>query len=152
MALRGAFDDLALPVTSFIPEIQVTATAQASGVIAPAALVGATFNILTSSGATALTLPTAAALYAQLVADLQAAGLSNPLQNIANGVFFENGGVTCEVRISNSNAGTLTLTTGAGITLTAGAPVVAATGTVDFILVLTSPTTATMTRIGSGAA
>jgi hypothetical protein len=151
MAQRGVFDDLALPVTSFIAEIQLTATAQASGVIAPAALVGATFNILSSSGATALTLPTAAALYSQLQSVLQAAGLPNALQNLANGVFFENGGVTFEVRIANTNAGALTISTGSGITLTAGAAIVALTGTVDFLLSLTSPTTAVMTRIGSGA-
>jgi hypothetical protein len=149
MALRGAFDDLALPVTSFVAEIQVTATAQASGVIAPAALVGATFNILTSSVATALTLPTAAAIYAQLVSVLQAAGLSNPLQNIANGVFFENGGVPCEVRFANS-AAALTISTGAGITLVGSFAAIATGATVDAVLNLTSPTTATLTRIGSG--
>jgi hypothetical protein len=151
MALRGAFDDLALPVTSYVAEYQVTSISQASGVIPASALVGATFNFLIQSGATALTLPTAAALYAQLQSVLQAAGLPNPLQNMANSVFFENGGLTCGVRISNSNAGALTVTTGAGITLTGSFASIATTTTIDAILTFTSPTTATLVRVGSGA-
>lgn len=152
MAQRGVFDDSAFPVTSFIPEIQVTATAQASGVIPVAAIVGATFDVLTTSGATALTLPTAAAIYAQLVSALQAVGIQVPQQNIANSPFFANGGPSWEVRITNTNAGALTVSTGAGITLTGSFAAIAQNTSVDAVLVLTSPTTATLTRIGSGAA
>lgn len=150
MAQRGVFDDLALPVTSFIPEIQVTATAQASGVIPVAAIVGATFNVLNSSVATALTTPTAAAIYAQLVAVLQAAGIQVPQQNIANSPFFANGGPTWEIRIGNT-AAQLTISAGAGVTIVGTATVATTTGTTDFVLTLTSPTTATLTRIGTGS-
>lgn len=150
MAQRGVFDDLALPVTSFIPEIQVTATAQASGVIPVAAIVGATFNVLNSSVATALTTPTAAAIYAQLVAALQAVGIQVPQQNIANSPFFANGGPTWEIRIGNT-AAQLTISAGAGVTIVGTATVATTTGTTDFVLTLTSPTTATLTRIGTGS-
>lgn len=149
MAQRGVFDDLAFPVTSFLPEIQVTATAQASGVIPVAAIVGATFNVLNSSVATALTTPTAAAIYAQLVAVLQAAGIQVPQQNIANSAFFANGGPTWEVRIGNT-AAQLTISAGTGVTIVGTATVATTTGTTDFVLALTSPTTATLTRIGTG--
>lgn len=151
MAQRGVFDDLALPVTSFIPEIQVTATAQASGVIPVAAIVGATFNVVQASAATSLATPTAAALYAQLVAVLQAVGIQVPQQNIANSPFFANGGPSWEVRFSNTSGGTLAITAGSGVTLVGTFTGIATLTCVDAVVVLTSPTTATITRIGSGA-
>lgn len=150
MALRGAFDDLAFPVTSYLPENQLTTTAQASGAIAANLLVGACYNILTQSGATALTTPSAAQLYAQFVQALQANGLSNPLQNLANPVFNENGGVTFQVRVVNSNASTLTLTAGAGVTITGTATIITVNYR-DYSVVLTSPTTAVFTNLGGGA-
>jgi hypothetical protein len=150
MALRGAFDDLALPVTSFMAEYQITNTALASGALPAAAFTGATFNVINSSVATALTTPTAAAIYAQLVSVLQAAGLPVPQQNIANSTFFENGGPTWEVRISSSVVGPLVVTGGTGVTIV-GTASIAQNTSIDFILALTSPTTATLTRIGSGA-
>jgi hypothetical protein len=149
MALRGAFDDLAIPVTGFLPENQFSTTSQASGAILATALVGACYNILTSSGATALTTPTAAQMYAQLVADLQVLGFSNPLQNLANALFNENGGVTFEIRIQNSNASTLTLTGGTGVTIV-GTATIATASYRDYAVCLTSPTTATLTNLGGG--
>lgn len=148
MALRGAFDDLSLPATAFMAEIQVNSTAQASGAIAANLLVGAKYNILLTSVSTALTTPTAAAMYAQLVSVLQAAGLPNPLQNIANPVFNENGGISFEIRISTSGAG-LTISANTGVTISGTATV--ATGSYrDFLVDLTSPTTATITNLGGG--
>lgn len=149
MALRGAFDDLALPVTAFLAELQVNSTAQASGAIAANLLVGAKYNILSTSVSTALTTPTAAAMYAQLVSVLTTAGLPNPLQNLANPVFNENGGsISFEIRISTSGAG-LTISAGTGVTISGTATI--ATGAYrDFLVNMTSPTTAVVTNLGGG--
>lgn len=148
MSMRGVFDDLMLPGSAYFPEQQYTAITQASGTLPVAAIVGATNNVMSQSGATALTLPTAAAIYAQLLQAL-ASVLPVPQANIVNGL-FNGGALNWTVTFINTNGGTLTLSAGTGITLT-GTATLATSTTRTYVVTLTSPSTATFQNIGSGS-
>ncbi len=114
---------------------QYTAIATASGVFAASAMVGAQDVVMLSSGATALTTPTAAAVLAALA-------LITKLPN--NGV-----GLSYVLRIINTNAGTLTITMDASITAT-GTLTLATNTWREFIVTLGTGTTATWQAIGTG--
>jgi len=148
MALRGAFDDLALPAADYLPVVAVTTTAQASGVAPVAGFAGAQQNVLVSSAATALTTPTAAQIYAQFVSALQLAGLANPGQNTALSAGIL--GSSYIVEIVNSDASGLTLTAGTGVTFVGTNVIAAAAGSRTYAVNIVSPTVVTMTSIGSG--
>lgn len=96
------------------------------------------FNLTGTLGAgAALTLPTVAALIASLPSVVQA----NPV------------GITWQLRILNTSSGAFawTVTTNTGWTLN-GSMAVAQNTFVDFVLTITSATTASLQRVGSGTA
>lgn len=96
------------------------------------------FNLTGTLGAgAALTLPTVA----NLIAALPSAVQSSPV------------GITWQLRILNTSSGAFawTVTTNTGWTLN-GSMVVAQNTFVDFVLTITSATTATLQRVGTGTA
>ena len=127
--------DLAPGIQVNLDPIKYTAIATASGVFAASAMVGAQKVVLLSSGATALTTPTAAAVLAALAA-------IKPLP--ANGV-----GLIYTLRVINTNGGTLTLTMDASITAT-GTLTLATNTWREFLVTLGTGTTATIQSIGTG--
>jgi len=127
--------DFAPGVQNNLSPAQYTAISTASGVFAAAAMIGAQDTIMLSSGATALTTPTAAAL-------LTALALITKLP--AGGV-----GLVYLLRVINTNAGTLTLTMDASITGT-GTLTMATNTWRDFMVTIVTGTTATMQAIGTG--
>lgn len=114
---------------------QYTAIATASGVFAASAMVGAQDVVLLSSGATALTTPTVAAVLTALAA----------IQKLPN----NGAGLVYVLRVINTNGGTLTLTMDASFT--ASGTLTMATNTWrEFIITLTSATAGTWQSIGTG--
>lgn len=108
---------------------QVTSIASGNGALAAAQMAGAELTDLITSGATALTTPSAAALLA-----------ATPNGQI---------GMSYVLRIINTNAGTLTITADASITTT-GTMTIATNTWREFVITFTSATTATMKSIGTG--
>lgn len=139
MTTLGVFRDDFYPTTVALANTVYNATAVASGVI-PIALFGVADEVyLASSGATALTTPSAAAIYAQAQLTLQLAGIVQPQVN----------GVNYDLRIINTNVGTLTLTAGAGVTISG--PATMATNTFrDYIVTITSQGAVTLQSVGAG--
>jgi hypothetical protein len=127
--------DMLPGVQNNLDPLKYTAISTASGVFAASAMVGAQSVVLLSSGATALTTPTAAAVLAALAA-------IKALPN--NGV-----GLQYVLRVINTNGGTLTLTMDASITAT-GTLTIATNTWRDFQVTLGTGTTATMQAIGTG--
>jgi hypothetical protein len=127
MSTRGVFDDSVIQPAALLPFSQYQPTALASGAIAAALVAGCMENVLVSSGATALTLPSAVQIYGVV-------GI--------NGLQFR-------LRIINTNGGTLTLTAGAGITVT-GSLTLATNTWREYDVTLTGPSTATFKSIGTG--
>lgn len=151
MTALGAFRDDVYNAVNVLTNAQVTATAQASGVLQATALAGAVENYIVSSGATALTTDSAVNMIAQLQQAVAVAyknsitgfGSSvNPLPGIPN--LFN---LTFFVAIENTNGGTLTLTAGAGVTFVGVATVTTVT-TRTWVVAVTSPTTVTFTTVG----
>lgn len=132
MSTRGAWDDAYLQATDFLPQTQYTSISQASGTIAPSAVLGACETVLATSGATALTTPSANALYT--------AGLGAAPTMI---------GFIYNLRIINTNAGTLTLTAGTGVTIN-GTATIATNTWRDFIVTIAGPNVATWQAVGTG--
>jgi hypothetical protein len=127
MTARGVFDDSVIQPAALLPFSQYQTTALASGVIPAALITGCMENVLVSSGATALTLPSAAQLYA---------ALSMP-------------GLQYRLRIINTNAGTLTVTAGTGITVT-GSLTLATNTWREFDVTLNGANAATFKSVGTG--
>lgn len=127
MTTRGVFDDSILQPAVLLPFSQYQTTALASGVIPAALIAGCMENVLVSSGATALTVPTAAQIYA---------AVSVP-------------GLQYRLRVINTNAGTLTLTAGTGITVT-GSLTLATNTWREFDVTLTGQSSASFKSIGTG--
>lgn len=124
--------DMVQPVGSTLPFVQYNAISTASGVFSAAVAVGAQEVIISSSGATALTTPTAAAMLAALP------------KLPANGV-----GLIYFLRVINTNAGTLTLTMDASVT--GNGTLTIATNTFrDFMVTFNTASTATWQSIGTG--
>lgn len=140
MTTLGVFrDDFYNPIGT-LPMMQLKTISQASGVIAAANLAGASECYLVQSGATALTTDSAANIIAALVSAIQtAAAGAFPLPNIQN--------ITFTLSIWNTNAGTLTLTGGAGVTIS-GTATLATTVERQYMVAVTSPTTITLTNLG----
>jgi hypothetical protein len=136
MTQKTITDDL-LSWTAFLPPEQAISNSQASGTLPVTAVCGAQECYLTCSGATALTLPSAAAVYAAI----QALVAGVQVSNIASFNFY--------LRIINTNGGTLTLTAGTGNTIT-GTATLATETTRDFVVSVTSPNAATYTSVGTG--
>ena len=139
MTTLGVFRDDFYPQFTALPSYQYSSTSQASGVIPVANIAGAAECYMTQSGATALSTPTAAAMYAQLIQSLVLAGVSPNSLN----------GTTYFVRIINTNGGTLTLTGGTGVTFL-GTATLATNTSRDFIVTVTSPVTVTFQSVGTG--
>lgn len=123
MATRSTGD------VSNLPDYIYQTTAATSGVITAGLLTGGTTSVLSSSGATALTTPTAAALLA-----------ATP-----------NGGLGTSwlIRLINTNAGTLTITADATVTVT-GTKTLATNTWREFICTILTATTASWQQIGTG--
>lgn len=144
MATRGVFDDAFYNPIHVLPTVQFTSIAAGNSTLTAAQVSGAQETVLASSGATSLTLPTAAQLFL---------ALQNLVPNFG-GVLGVGGtgssivGLSYKLRVINTNAGTLTIVTGTGITLTGTATIVTQAFR-DFLVTITSPTTATVTSIGS---
>jgi hypothetical protein len=110
-----------------------TTAALTAGTLTAAQIAGADTVYLSNSGATpgAQTLPAASVLFA-----------AQPGAQT---------GDSYVLRIINTGAGTLTVTDDVGATITLSGHVAITTNTfVDYLITFTSPTTATMTSIGSG--
>lgn len=154
MTQLGVFRDDFYNAINVLPNAQLTATAQASGVLAATALASAVENYVVSSGATALTTDSAANIVAnlqnclikQLQAQLANGSAGSPpagLPNLVNISFY--------VSVANTNAGTLTLSAGAGVTLT-GSAAVLTSAVRQWLVTVTSPTTVTFATLGGAAA
>jgi len=141
MSNRAVFHDTFSGVF-LLPPFQYTVTAAASGAILPAAVTGSQENVLLSSGATALTTPTAANMYATLLAALAAQG-SGPFANVPSTFSYR-------VRVINTNAGTLTLTAGTGVTIT-GLATIATNTWREYVVTPGGNNTCTFQSIGTGA-
>ena len=141
MATRGVFDDNFFQGDDYLLGCQFSSTSVASGTLLATQTCGASETYLTQSGATALTLPSAAAVYAQLILLLTQQSCATP-GNLAASVVYK-------LRIINTNAGTLTLTAGTGNTLTGTATLATQTWR-DFVVTVTSPTTITYQSVGTG--
>lgn len=153
MTMLGVFrDDFYNPV-SVLTTGQFTATAAASGVLAASAIAGASENYVSSSGATALTLDTAANIIARLqnavavqlaasgaVAAGTQGGAPPGLPNLLN--------VTFMFYIRNTNAGTLTLTLPTGITLANGVATIATTVERQYMITVTGPNSLVLNDLG----
>ncbi len=141
MTTIGVFRDDFYPGLTALGSYQFTSISQASGVIPVAAVSGTAESYLTQSGATALTTPSAAAIIAQILAQLAAAGINQPANQIA-------APFTYYVRVINTNAGTLTITAGTGVTMLGTATLATATWR-DF-LVTVSGAAVTFQSVGTG--
>ena len=152
MTALGAFRDDFYNAVNVLINGQFNSTSQASGVLAASVLAGATENYVSSSGATALTLDSTVNIIAQLQqavataykAAINAAGAGvNPpsgVPNLFNVAFY--------VAIRNTNAGTLTLTLGAGQTLGNGVLTIATGVERQYLFTVTSPTTILINDLG----
>lgn len=112
-----------------LPPTQYTSISSGNGVLTGAQAAGAGLTALLTSGATALTTPTAAQLLAA----------------IPNGQV----GMSYVLRIVNTNAGTLTITADASVTAT-GTLTIATNTWREFVITFTSAIAATMKQIGTG--
>lgn len=147
MTALGVFRDDYYNAAATLTETQYNAISQASGVLAASVMAGARSTVVLSSGATALTTDSAINIIAAIqiaVANAYKQGLGafaagvNPPPGVPN--LFN---VTYTLTIVNTNAGTLTLTAGAGVTLAGTTTVVTASMRV-YEVVITSPTTVTI--------
>jgi hypothetical protein len=111
------------------PTTVFSSISQASGVIPAVNFAAGYMTVLSQSGATALTTPTAAAILAAI-----------PLGVV---------GESYTLRIINTNAGTLTITADASVTLT-GTATIATNTWRDFAITLATAGTLTMQSIGTG--
>lgn len=151
MTALGVFRDDYYNAVNALTNSQVTATTQASGTLAAAAIAGAVENYVTSSGATALTTDTAAniiaALQAAVTTALKAAGNQGGqppgIPNLFNMTFF--------VQIANTNASTLTISAGTGVTLTGTATILTA-ATREWSVTVTGPASVVFTTLGGTVA
>lgn len=112
-----------------LPPTQFTSISSGNGTLTGAQVAGAEITYLLTSGATALTTPTAAAMLAA----------------IPNGQV----GMSYVLRIVNTNAGTLTITADASVTTT-GTLTLATNTWREFVVTFTSATAATMKAVGTG--
>lgn len=154
MTALGAFRDDVYNAVNVLTNAQVTSTAQASGVLLATALAGAVENYIASSGATALTTDSAVNIIAQLQQAV-AVAYKNTINGFGAGVNPPVGvpnlfNLTFYVAIENTNAGTLTLSAGAGVTLV-GVATIATVTTRSWIVTVTSPTTVTFATVGAVA-
>lgn len=109
---------------------QYTSIATGNGALTAAQVAGAPDVTLATSGATALTTPTAAQIIAQMGPNWQV-------------------GASYRLRVINTNAGTLTLTGGTGVTINGTATLATATFR-DYLVTLATATTITMQNVGAG--
>lgn len=154
MTATGVFRDDFYNSVNVLTNSQTTTTAQASGVLSATVLASAVENYITSSGATALTTDSAVNIIAQLQQAVAVAykntiqgfgaGVNPPIgiPNLFNFSFF--------VQIGNTNAGTLTLTGGAGVTFVGTATILTASQR-GFSVTVTSPTTVVFSTTGSSS-
>ena len=115
--------------SEILPLLQNTSISSGNGTLTGAQIAGAQFVTLSTSGATAQTTPTAAAMLAAM-----------PGAAI---------GTQWRLRIVNTNAGTLTITADASVTLTGTATIVTQAFR-DFDMKILTATTASMTSVGAG--
>jgi cobalamin biosynthesis Mg chelatase CobN len=147
MTALGVFRDDFYNAAAVLTETQYTVTAQASGTLAASAIAGARLCAVLSSGATALTTDTALNIIAQ-IQNIVATAYKQGLGAFAAGVNPPTGvpnlfNTTWTLQIVNINAGTLTLTAGAGVTL-AGTTTVITGASRWYQVTITSPTTVTI--------
>jgi hypothetical protein len=147
MTALGVFRDDFYNAAAVLTETLYTVTAQASGTLSASAMAGARITVVLSSGATALTTDSALNIIAQ-IQNIVATAYKQGLGAFAAGVNPPNGtpnlfNMTYVLQIVNTNAGTLTLTAGAGVTL-AGTTTVATASKRDYLVTITSPTTVTI--------
>lgn len=134
MGTRGVWDDSYLQPTDFLNDFQYTAISQASGSILAANFAGSAETELSQSGATALTTPTAAAIF----------GLITSLVPL-----FPASGCPYRLRVINTNAGLLTLTAGTGVTIN-GTATVAIGAWREYLVQVNGPNSVTMQSLGAG--
>lgn len=154
MTFLGTFRDDFYNAISVLASGQFVSTAQASGVLLATAMAGSQECYVSQSGATALTTDSAINIIAQIqnaIATAYKAALNsfgagvNPpsgVPNLFNLSYF--------LFIRNTNAGTLTLTAGAGVTIT-GVATIATTVERQYLVTVTSPTTVVLQDLGGAA-
>jgi hypothetical protein len=158
MTALGVFRDDFYNAVSVLAQTQYTATAQASGTLAAAAMAGAGDVYVVSSGATALTFDSAINIIAAIqiaVANAYKQGLGsfaagvNPPPGVPN--LFN---VSYTLTVLNTNAGALVLSAGAGSGVTlVGSGTIPLGGAIRvFTVTVTSPTTVTIQAVYASVA
>lgn len=143
MANLGVFRDDVYNYIGTLTTAKYTATAQASGVIPAATMVGATEVYYNNSAATALTTDTAVNIISNLVGAIQTS--AKAVQPTVSTVV----GLTYLLYIRSAGAG-LTVTGGTGVTITGTATV--ATGIERaYLVTITSTNTVGLQDLGGGA-
>ncbi len=142
MSQKPLYDD-SLSSLGLLPQEAYSAEATVTPfTLLPSQILSATETFLASSGnvAAAVTLPTAAALfaYAQSLLAQQNIASANQLVNVS---YF--------LRIINNNTGVLTLSAGTGCTIN-GTATLAASSFRDYVVTIVGPTTYSLQNVGSG--
>jgi hypothetical protein len=141
MSSLGVFRDdfypgiTALPSYNYFGAFAVTA-------VPPGAVSGFAENYASSSNAGPLQLPTANAIYNNIIAALAATGVLEPANVFGSGV-------TYFVRLVNTNAGTVTLTGGNGVTIN-GLATLVTNSYRDYVVTVLNSGTVTFQSVGSG--
>lgn len=128
--VAGFWHSVYTSATSQLPLLQRTSIATGNGTLTGAQVAGAQIVTLLTSGATALTTPTAANM-------LAAMGASGAV------------GQQWRLRIVNTNAGTLTITADASVT-NSGTLTLATNTWREWDMTIVTSTTATMSNVGTG--
>lgn len=157
MTYLGAFRDDFYNAAAVLAQAGTAPTTQASGtILGGPTMVGAQDQYVLFSGGAALAITTdsavniIAALQQAIAVAAKAQGAAGFAQGVQSPIGVPNlFNLAYTLTISNAGTGAITLTAGAGVTLVAGAAV-AASGTVTFVVAITSPTTVSITRVGSG--
>jgi hypothetical protein len=158
MGSQGVFRDDFYNAGAVLAQSQIQTTTQNGGVLNASAIAGAADSYLGLSGQTtaqALTTDTAANIIAQLqqaVAVAYKAAINsfgagvNPPAGVPN---LFNLTYTLTLINNNTASGAITLTGGTGVTIVGTNTLAVATIRV-FVVTITSPTTVTLTNVGSG--
>ena len=159
MTALGVFRDDFYNASSVLPQAATAATTQNGGVLTAATLVGGGDQYVLISGQTtaqALTTDSAINIIAQLqnavavAYKAQFAGFGagvSPPQGVPN---LFNVSYTLTLVNNNTASGAITLSAGTGVTIAGTAWPGAITTAVTYVVTVTSPTTVTLTRVGTG--
>jgi hypothetical protein len=159
MTTLGVFRDDFYNASSVLPQAATAATTQNGGTLLAANMVGGGDQYVLFSGQTtaqAITTDTAVNIIAQLQQAVavaykaQIAGFGQSVQPPLGVPNLFNVAYTLTLVNNNTSVGAITLTAGSGVTIAGTAWAGAITTTVTYVVTVTSPTTVTLTRVGTG--